>query len=146
MNEGIKRDAAIGLLLLSTALTGEAQGQGTPTAPLPEIVALMPSGHYTGMGRRGAKAFDVSLVIEETKPGGRFTGTVMIQEATEGPCASTPVSGVLRPNGAVLIESGAGVVRGCERKFDLRLEGKQLSGTLTAAAGTAQISLKRHTP
>lgn len=146
MNDDIKRDAAVGLLLLSTALTGGAQGQGTATTPLPEIAALMPSGHYTGIAHRGARAFDVALVIEETKPGGRFTGTVLIQEATESPCASTPVSGVLRPNGAVLIESGEGVVRGCERRLDLRLEGKQLSGTLTAPAGTAQISLKRHTP
>lgn len=146
MNDDIKRDAAVGLLLLSTALTGGAQGQGTATTPLPEIAALMPSGHYIGMAHRGAKAFDVALVIEETKPGGRFTGTVMIHEA-KGPCgASTPVSGVLRPNGAVFIESGGGVVRGCARRLDLKLEGNQLNGTLTAPAGTAQISLKRHTP
>ena len=131
------------VLVLSTSVTGEPQAQPVPpTKPLPEIVALLPSGQYIGQGQKGARAFDVSLVVHESKPGGKFTGTIVAPQAAV--CADTfPINGEMKPNGVVHIDSRGGVAKGCERTLNLKLAGNELSGALIDAEGTYQVKLKR---
>ena len=142
-NSDLGRDVAVLVLLLSISFTGEPQAQPvSPTKPLPEIVALLPSGQYSGQGHKDAKAFDVFLVVHESKPGGKFTGTVAVQGT--GPCAAVfPISGETKSNGAVRIDSREGVAEECGRAFDLKLAGNELSGTLLDAEGTYPVKLKR---
>jgi hypothetical protein len=114
----------------------------TPTA-VPEIAALLPSGPYTGHAIQAVKRLDLALVVRESKPGGRFSGTVHLQQGT-APCNATfRMSGDMKPSGAVHIESRAGVPKGCERTFVLNLAGNELKGTMLAAEGTYQVALKR---
>ncbi|MGQ0523572.1 MAG: hypothetical protein ACT4P8_07935 [Betaproteobacteria bacterium] len=141
----IKLDLAIGLLLLSTSFTSEPQAQTSPPAKVPEIAALMPSGLYRGHALLGGKRLDLTLNIQDSKPGGRFSGTVHIPQAA-APCGSVfPISGDMKPSGAVHIESQAGVARGCERILVLTLAGDDVKGSLIGSEGTYQVTLKRPT-
>ena len=143
-NKELARDVAVLSLLVSTSFTGESQSQPVSIAkPPPEIIALMPSGQYIGQGQKDAKTFDVSLVIHESKPGGRFTGMVVVHQAA-APCAGEfPIAGEMKPDGLVHIESQDSGARGCELSFNLKLAGSELSGTLLGAEGTYQVKLKR---
>jgi hypothetical protein len=138
----IRRFLAVILLQAPIAATVDAQ-VAPPAALPPEIVAALPSGEYTGRARGDGKGFDVSLVIQQTKPGGRFTGTVVVHKAPH-PCdALFPISGEISTGGAVRIDSRQGVAQGCERAFDLKLAGDQLTGTLVDARGSFQVDLKK---
>ena len=143
-NKDMTRDVAVFSLLLSICMTGESQSQPASPAKLPpEIVALMPSGIYVGRGVREGKGIDVSLDIQETKPGGKFAGTALVHEP-RSPCGAVfPIRGEMNADGAIRIDSREGVTRGCERKFDLKLAGDQLTGTMLASEGTFEVSLKK---
>jgi hypothetical protein len=134
----------LAIILLQAAITTAAQAPATsPIASPPEIPASLPSGQYAGRTHRDGKDFDVSLVIDQTKPGGRVTGTVMIHNAPT-PCeALFPISGEIVTGGGVRIESKEGVARGCERTFNLKLAGHELTGTLVDSSGAFQINLKK---
>jgi hypothetical protein len=134
----------ISVILLQASIATEVYAQAaSPIASLPEIPAFLPSGRYAGRAHSDGKDFEVSLVIEQTKPGGRFTGTVMVHKAP-APCeALFPISGEIRTGGGVRIESKEGIARGCERVFNLKLAGNELTGTLVESAGDFQINLKK---
>lgn len=141
----IKRDLAIGLLLLSTSFTSETKSQIPPPAKVPEIAALMPSGLYRGHAVLGGKRLDLSLNVQDSKPSGRFSGTVHVPQAV-APCGAVfPISGDMKPSGAVHIESRAGVAKGCERILVLTLAGDDVKGSLIGSEGTYQVALKRPT-
>jgi hypothetical protein len=130
------------LLLASSSVRVHAQA-AAPTAAPPEIAASLPSGQYAGRAHRDGKGFDVSLVIEQTTPGGRLAGTVVVHKAPP-PCeALFPVSGEIFPGGSVRIESKEGVIHGCERTLDLKLVGDELTGTLVASEGAFPIKLTK---
>lgn len=135
------------LAFLAMACSAAVQAQSPAMPPgkaLPEITARLPTGEYAGTARQD-KALDVSLSIHESKAGGRFTGTVVVHQAA-APCnARFPLSGEIRPDGAVRIDSREGVAPGCERHFDLMLAGNDLTGTMTATGNTFQVKLKRRT-
>lgn len=134
----------IAIIVLQWPITTHSHAQtALPAAPPPEIFASLPSGEYAGSALRNGKGFDVSLVIQQTKPGGHFSGTVVVHKAPAPCAASFPISGVIRAGGAVQIESKDGVAQGCERSFNLKLAGNDLTGTLIAAQGTFQIKLKK---
>jgi hypothetical protein len=114
----------------------------TPGA-VPEIAAQLPSGPYKGHAIQAGKRLDLALIVQESKPGGRFSGTVRLQQAA-APCNATfRMSGDIKANGAVHIESRAGVAKGCERTFVLSLAGNDLKGTMLTSEGTYQVALKR---
>lgn len=139
----ITRDLAIGLLLLSTSFTSETQSQTSQAAKVPEIAALMPSGLYRGHALLGGKRLALSLNVQDSKPSGRFSGTVHIPQAG-APCGSIfPIRGDMKPSGAVHIESRAGVARGCERILVLTLAGDDVKGSLIESEGTYHVTLKR---
>lgn len=133
----------LAIILLPASVTTNVHAQAaSPTASPPEIAASLPSGQYAGRALRDGKGFDVSLVIQQTKPGGRFTGTVVIHKAP--PCdALFPISGEILTGGGVRIESREGIVQGCERTFNLKLAGNELTGTLVESDGAFQIHLKK---
>jgi len=132
------------IILFHASITGSLLAQAaSPIASPPEIPASLPSGQYAGRAHRDGKDFEVSLVLDQTKPGGRFTGTVMVHQAPS-PCeALFPISGEIVTGGGVRIESKEGVARGCERTFNLKLAGNDLTGTLVDPAGVFQINLKK---
>lgn len=116
--------------------------QPAPKTP-PEIVAFMPSGLYLGQALHGGTRLDLSLNVQDSKPGGRFAGTVHVQQAP-APCGSVfPMRGHLKPDGSVHIESRAGVTKGCERTFVLTLAGSELKGSLLGSGRTYQVRVKR---
>lgn len=129
---------SIASLILATPLLLAA---AAPTG-VPEIIALMPSGIYTGHAIQAGKRLTLTINVEESKPGGRFTGTVHVQ--APAPCARPfPMIGTMKANGAVHIDSRAGVTNPCEKTFVLNLAGDDLKGTMLASEGTYQVMLKR---
>lgn len=134
------------LFVASSSVRVHAQAAAptaAPTAAPPEIAASLPSGQYAGRAHRDGKGFDVSLVIEQTTPGGRLAGTVVVHKAPP-PCeALFPISGEIFPGGSVRIESKEGVIHGCERTLDLKLVGDELTGTLVASEGAFPIKLTK---
>lgn len=129
------------ILVMACNLTAEA-ASGPPTKAAPEIDALLPRGQYVGSAHKG-RALDVSLHVQESRPGGRFTGTVVVRQAA-APCdAVFPLSGEIKPDGAVQIDSREGVVPGCERHFDLKLATNELTGTMTEKGDKLPVKLKR---
>lgn len=134
----------VAIILLQASIATHLHAQATsPTAAPPEIAASLPSGQYAGRAHKDGKAFAVSLVIEQTKPGGRLTGTVVVHKAP-APCeASFPIGGEILPGGSVHIESKEGAFHGCERTFDLKLVGDELTGTLVAPEGAFPIKLTK---
>ncbi|MGQ0751494.1 MAG: hypothetical protein ACT4PS_13235 [Betaproteobacteria bacterium] len=136
--------AYFGVALLGFGLYPATAGHAQPASKTPpEIVALMPSGIYLGHALLGGKRLDLSLNVQDSKPGGRFAGTVHVRQAPP-PCGSVfPIRGDLQPNGSVHIESRAGVTKGCERTFVLTLAGSELEGSLLGSEGTYRVKLKR---
>ena len=129
------------LLLTACSFTAEA-ASNPPTKAAPEIDALLPKGQYVGSAHKD-KALDVSLHVQESKPGGRFTGTVVVRQAA-APCdAVFPLSGEIKPDGSVQIDSREGVVPGCDRHFDLKLATNELTGTMTEKGHKLPVKLKR---
>ena len=109
---------------------------------VPEIAALLPSGVYTGHAIQAGRKNNLALNIQESKPGGRFIGTVHIEG--NGSCGShLPVSGEIKPGGAVHIELEPRAAKACDRTFSLSLAGSDLKGTMLTTEGTYQVLLKR---
>src|SRR5690348_4826860 len=122
------RHLAIGLVIATPLLIAAE----SPTT-VPEIAALLPSGIYSGHAIQAGKRLDLSLNIQGSKPNGRFTGTIHLQQAPV-PCgAPYPITGDIKPAGTIHIESRTGVTKGCERTLVLKLAGNDLNGTLMAS-------------
>jgi hypothetical protein len=127
------------LLLVAGGPVGRAYAASPITVP-PEVIARLPSGEYSGGAQNHARAFDVSLVVHESKPGGRFQATAAVHPAPAACGAQIPLSGEMRPDGAVRIDSMAAE---CPRRFELRLAGEELKGTMTGPEGPSQVILKK---
>jgi hypothetical protein len=127
-------------MFLQAAMATQLHAQA---ASPPEIAASLPSGQYAGRAHKNGKGFDVSIVIEETKPGGRLTGSVVIHKAP-APCeGSLPINGEIRAGGSVHIEATDGASRGCKQTLNLKFAGDELTGTLVGSEGPLPINLKK---
>lgn len=135
----LRSDAVALLLLFASSVAGTAYAASPATVP-PEVVARLPSGEYAGGARNHARTFDVSLVVHESKPGGRFQATAAVHPAPAACGTRFPVSGEMRPDGAVRIDS---LAADCPRRFELRLAGEELKGTMTGPEGPSLVNLKK---
>lgn len=127
---------AIWLGMTVTALAAES----TPKAP-PELVAL-PSGHYVGTAEGKDGSREVSLSIEQGRPGGAFKGTLRTND--RAPCdIDFPITGEIRPDGGVHIDSKEAVDRGCVFGVELKLAGSELSGFIVAGNGPQKVVLRK---
>lgn len=135
--------ALLGCCCLSaTAASQTEPAYAASSTAVPEIAALLPSGIYTGHAIQAGRKNSLALNVQESKPGGRFVGTVHIEG--HALCGSPlPMSGEIETGGAVRIESGPRVGKACERIFSLNLAGSDLKGTMLTTEGTYQVLLKR---
>lgn len=128
--------------LSATVASQTGPAYAASSTAVPEIAALLPSGIYTGHAIQAGRKNSLALNVLESKPGGRFVGTVHLEG--NGLCGSPlPMSGEIKPGGAVHIQSEPRAGKACERTFNLSLAGSDLKGTMLTTEGAYQVLLKR---
>jgi hypothetical protein len=128
--------------LAATLASPTEPAYAASSTAVPEIAALLPSGIYTGHAIQAGRKSSLALNVQESKPGGRFVGTVHIEG--NAMCGSPlPMIGEIKTGGVVHIESEPRVAKACERIFSLNLAGSDLKGTMLTTEGTYQVLLKR---
>lgn len=133
-----RADALILAIWLGVTITALA-AESTSKAP-PEMVAL-PSGDYVGAAEGKDGAREVSLSVQQGKPGGAFNGTLRINDSA--PCdIAFPITGDIRPDGTVRIDAKE-ATRGCLHAVELKLAGSELKGFMVTANGPLKVALKK---
>jgi len=107
------------------------------------------AGKYSGRAQEqggGPRWTDMAVTLGKPSDDGRFTGSVQAFRA--GPSCSRPLpaSGEILADGSVRMEikGGGDVPSGCERTYDLKLQGgNRLSGTAVFGGSKFDLDLKK---
>lgn len=119
----------LGLLVLLLSFTGGAAAQ--IRAPDPAAKAAVQPGNYAGriQEQNGSGSAEIKMHIRHVTADGRVTATVQSKHARKACAARLPLNGIIQPDGVMRLQVDDGAPEGCERVYNVKVEGGDVSGT-----------------
>ena len=122
------RTACLAVVLAFSSSAAFAQAK----AAQPGKFQAPPPGSYSGSikATAGSASSDVKLDIRDVTKDGRVTSRVSASGYKNPACGKNlPASGIMLDDNSMRLEVDAGAPEGCERVYNVKASGGQLSGT-----------------